>query len=357
MLVPHPQFLRREDVAHLIVGAELLGSGGGGDPHILRGTVERHLADHPLPLLGPDALKDAHVAPVGMVGGTSVMGEKLPAGTEFSTAFHAVGAWSSRSADAVMGFEAGGVNALTGLVAALELGLPYLDADLMGRALPRLDQLTWAAAGIAVTPASLCQSNGQVVVIDGGSPEDLERAVRTLVAMVGGWAAIALVPTPVPDAVTGASLGGVARALALGRAHAELPAKPSRSQVGEALGGRVLGAGRVWDVSRKSQAAGFGRGSVTVVDELDGTVLRLETENEYLLALADGDVVATCPDLLCVLQARSAVPLPVDRVRSGDDVLVVTLPGPSWWLDEHRLPWVSPKAFGLDTSPVLADGA
>lgn len=356
-LGPPPRALRRDDVAHLAVGAALLGSGGGGDPRTLRKILELRLGDEELPLLAAEDLTEAHVVPVGMVGGTSVLAEKLPAGTEFRSAVEAISTWSGRRAEAVMGFEAGGINALTGLVAALDLKLPYLDADLMGRALPRLDQLTWAAAGLPVTPASICQSNGQILLIDGGSAEDLERTVRTVIAMVGGWAAIALVPTSMGQAGPAASAGGVARAVGLGRAHASLPANPTRAAVSEGLEADVLGVGRVRDVGRQSRTTGFGRGGVTIVDEHDGTVLRIETENEFLLVMADGEVVATCPDLVCLLQSRTMEPLQVDRVRAGDDVMVVVLPGPSWWLTAQHLPRVSPRAFGLDTAPALLAGS
>jgi DUF917 family protein len=348
-----PRVLRREDIGHLAVGAALLGSGGGGAPDVFVSILKRRLAGREVNLFAPEELSGATTVPVGMVGGTSVLVEKLPGGGEFGRAVEAVCRWSDTRAQSIMGIEIGGMNALTGLYTAIDLDLPYLDADLMGRALPRMDQFTWAAANLPVCPMALCQANGQTLLIDHSGPEELERAVRTFVAMLGGWAAAAARPTEARTAAGSANVGGVARALALGRAHAALPAKPSRAEVADALGASVLGAGRIRQVHRRSHSIGFGRGRFTFVDECDGTVLRVEAENELLLALADGEVVATCPDILCVLQARTAQPLAADQVQMGDDVILVVLHGPEWWMDPSRIHRVAPRAFGLESEPVV----
>jgi DUF917 family protein len=92
---------------------------------------------------------------------------------------------------------------------------------------------------------------------------------------------------------------------------------------------------------------------VTVAVE-GGGVLRVEAENEYLLAILDGEPVASCPDLLCLLDRRTAEPIAVDGLRPGDDVLAVVLPGPRWWrAAPERLAHVGPRAFGLDCDPIL----
>ena len=106
------------------------------------------------------------------------------------------------------------------------------------------------------------------------------------------------------------------------------------------------------EIARRASVM-FGRAGIAVIDDA-GAVLRLEAENEYLLALVDGLPVASCPDLLCVLDRRTAAPIAVDSLRVGDDVSVVVLPGPPWWrADPHRLAHVAPRAFGLDCDPVL----
>ena len=342
------------DIDPLVVGVSLLGSGGGGDAATFARLLRRRLRDGSLALHRPHDLPDAVVVPVGVVGATSVFTEKLPGGEEFTAAVAAVTRWARRPATAVMALEAGGLNGITALVAAIDLNLPFVDADLMGRALPRLDQLTWAAIGRPVTPCALREPSGQILVVDGTDTVGLERTARAFLTEAGGWAALALPPARLADIADDGIRGSIEHAIALGRAHAALPDNPSPAAVAAALGGQVLGTGRVLEVARHGPAGNFGRGSVCVANLASGSVLRLEAENEFLLALVDGLPAASTPDLLCVLDRRTAVPLRVDEVRAGHEVTVVTLPGPAWWRRPEVVAHVAPAAFGLDCPPVLS---
>jgi hypothetical protein len=341
------------DVAPLARGVSLLGSGGGGDAAMFAHVLRRRLENAPLEILDPDELDDALVVPVGVVGAIRVFGEKLPDGTEFVTAVDALTRWTGARPAAVMNLEVGGLNGLSGPVAALDLGLPFVDADLMGRAMPRLDQFTWAACGLPVTPCALREPGGPTLLVDGADAPALERRARALLAESGGWAALMLPPIPAAQLIEHCVVGSLARAADLGRAALALEPGAHPQAVATALGGRLLASGRVVDVGRYGASAGFSRGSLTVIDGDDSAVVRLEAENEYLLALRDGEPVATCPDLLCVLDRRTGVPLAVDEVRAGNEVLVLAVPGPSWWADRGQLARVGPRAFGIDAEPIL----
>lgn len=345
--------LTAADVDALVAGVELLGSGGGGDASTFALLLRRRLADRPLRLHDVESLNGRVVVPVGIVGATSVFREKLPDGGELAGAVQAVCRSAGVRPTAVMSLEAGGLNALSGLVASLDLDVPFLDADLMGRALPRLDQFSWAVEGLPLTPCALAEPGGQAVVIDQAPPSVLDRAVRAFVYETGGWAALALRPTPVRTAAGAAITGSISWALALGRAHAGLGEHPGPDAVAAALDGTVLADGRVVEVSRYGRTGVFGRGSVTVIDAPTGCVVRIETENEFLFALVDGTPTVGTPDLICLLDRRTAHPLAADRVRAGDEVLVLTLPGPRWWTGtEERLAVVGPAAFGIDSPPL-----
>ena len=348
--------IRGQDLGALVVGVTLLGSGGGGDSRAFGRILQRRLGSGDLELLdASDAV--GYLSPVGVVGATSVLTEKLPSGAEFSAAVQAVSRWTGHAVDGLMSLEAGGLNGLSALVAAVDLGLPFVDADLMGRALPRLDQFSWAVAGCSLTPCALSEPGGQVVVVDNIDPAGLERAVRSFVVHTGGWAVLALAPTPAPAATSNAVNGSLARALALGRAHASLSVTASPADVAEALDGRLLGCGRVEEVARYGVQQAFGRGNLCVVDAESRAVIRIETENEYLMAMVDGEPVVSTPDLVCVLDRRTLQPIAVDTIRTGDEVLVLALPGPEWWRHDERLGHVGPRVFGLTCDPLLLEAS
>ncbi|MGW7683836.1 DUF917 domain-containing protein [Kribbella sp. NPDC054772] len=352
--------VREQDLEALVVGVTLLGSGGGGDTGAFGRMLRRRLGAGELVLRDAADVPGVSVSPIGVVGATSVLMEKLPSGGEFETAVRAVSRWTGAEVTGLMSLEAGGLNGLTPLIAALDLDLPVVDADLMGRALPRLDQFSWAVAGRSLTPCALSEPSGQVIVVDNVDAAGLERAVRSFVAETGGWAVLALAPTAVDAATADAVEGSLTRALTLGRAHAALDPGATPAVIATDLGGRVLASGRVDEVARRlitDGGAAFGRGSVCVVDSGSRAVIRIETENEYLLALVDGTPVVSTPDLLCVLDRRTLQPIAVDAVRTGDEVLVLALPGPTWWRRPDRITHVGPRAFGLGCDPRLLEAS
>lgn len=130
------------DVTALERGVSLLGSGGGGDTVTAAALLREQLTTQPGAVLTPvsDLPADALVVPVGVMGATPVFSEKLPVGNEIRAAVRAIEHWTRASIDALVSIEVGGLNGIMPLVAALDLELPLVDADLCGRALPRLDQ-------------------------------------------------------------------------------------------------------------------------------------------------------------------------------------------------------------------------
>ncbi|HWD81067.1 MAG TPA: hypothetical protein VG497_19370, partial [Kribbella sp.] len=59
----------------------------------------------------------------------------------------------------------------------------------------------------------------------------------------------------------------------------------------------------------------------------------------------------------CVLDRRTLQPIAVDTVRTGDEVVVLALPGPTWWRRSDRINHVAPEAFGLACPPQLLEAS
>ncbi|GLV52271.1 hypothetical protein TBS_28360 [Thermobispora bispora] len=347
-----PYHLGERDVDHLARGVTLLGSGGGGQTDTAGRLLRRTLAGDRVALLRRDELPGGDIVPVGIVGAVSAFTERLPAGGEWGPVVAAVTERTGVRPAGLMSIEAGGVNGILVFVAARELGLPVIDADLMGRALPRLDQTSTAAAGEPLTPLAIGDATGRLLILDGLSPTAAERIVRSALSEFGGWAAVALRPLPAGRLDRVAIPGSFARALRLGACHAAWHRAADPYAMAAALGARVLVLGRVVEVVRHRTGTGFGRGSVIIRATGGRTLVRLEMENEYLLALADGRPVASTPDILCVLDRATGVAISCDSVRGGAEVVVLHLPGPAFWWRPEAVGAVAPRAFGLDIDPV-----
>ncbi len=144
-------------------------------------------------------------------------------------------------------------------------------------------------------------------------------------------------------------------ALMVGRAIAE--ARSSHRDPVEALAAalaptlythvRELFRGKVTDVERRT-LEGFTRGQAAFVAHGGDSELTIRFQNENLLAVRDGEVVAMVPDLVCVLDAESAEPITTDGLRYGQRVVVVGISTPAMMRTPQALATFGPRCFGLD---------
>lgn len=340
--------LQAVDVDDLGRGTALLGCGGGGQVDHMLHALRTALGAAAVPVVPLDGALGAVVA-VGLIGSTTVLEEKTPSGRELPDALAAVERWTGRRADAVVAAQIGGVTGPAAALTAVAAGLPLVDADLVGRATPRIDQLSLFVDPVPVTAAAVT-SSGLRIVVDAPDPRDLETVWREAVSHSGGWAAFAIGPVDAGTLADRAVVGSVSRALRAGRAAA---GARDVGTLAAAVGGRLLAHGRVLDVQRGGDAVAFVHGAMALQDLGSGAVVRVEAGSEWVHCLVDGEPVAATPSCIVVVDARSLRPVATDRARVGDELAVLVLPGaPWWWADPRRTERVSPRAFGIDADPV-----
>jgi len=347
-------WLSDDDVDELASGAALLASGGGGDTRAMALAARAALAEHgPVRLLDPRRMDpDALVVSVAIVGATSVMLERLPSGAECDAAVRALEQHLGTRAAALQGLEAGGLNALVPVMTASRLGLPLVDADGMGRAFPRLDQTTFAAAGILAAPVALTDPRGNVVLVQAVSNADVEHLVRGALPALGGWAGSAQYPMTASQSARNAILGTISVTRQLGRAF-QLAQRhhrhTDRSDVLSPYGLQHVASGEVIEVH---QRRGSRLGAITVAATGEpGRTLRVEFADEYLLVLDDGVPVAAVPDVICLLDAVRWTPVHTEQSRSGQRVDIVSLPAPDAWGRNNATHLVATAGFGITDAP------
>lgn len=329
-----------EHVPTLARGFALLGSGGGGGTTMVELMVAQ-VAPWPVDLLAPAELDPATpCVAVAFAGSTYLLAERLPGADVFAPLLAAAERWTGVRAEAVCALEGAGMNGLTPLLLAGRL--PLVDADLMGRALPRLDQvsvLVDALPGIV----AVCDTGGGVVVIDSPRAADVESQVRAAIVQAGGGGAVLLAGFTAGDLAEHAVTGGYRRALALGRRSAD--AGLSATGLAAAVGGRLLATGRVAAVEASADDPFV---HAIQLDGDDGALVRLVARSEVLAAVRDGETVAASPEIIVTLDSRSRAVLLVEDVTLARHVTVLALPAPGWWTaTEERLRRVTPAAFGV----------
>ena len=343
------QLLDEPALRALARGCAVLGTGGGGDSRIgLLQAMQAAQEFGPAELVDLDELpSDALIMPCGVIGAPTVAIEKIGNGNEGVVLRDHLEEITGRTVAALMPAEIGGSNGLLPVCWASRVGLPVVDADGMGRAFPEVPQVTMHLAGISPSPYVLTDERGNVIVLRVMSGAWVERLARAAAVEFGGSAVAAEYTMTVEQARGATVRRTVSLAIRIGEAITAA-ADPIAGLIA-ATGGFTLVSGRVTDVERRT-TKGFVRGSVVIEGLGDdaGRLLRLELQNENLVALEQGTVRASAPDLISVLDSETADAIPTERVRYGQRVTVIAMACDPIWRTPHGLQMAGPRAFGYD---------
>jgi uncharacterized protein len=337
-----PRTLEREALPALARGFSLLGSGGGGSPWIL----DLALRESPVWPVTLHEVADVDPATPCMAlayaGATMLLDERLPDEAPFAPAIAALERWLGHRVPAICSLEAGGMNGLTCLPLARER--LWVDADLMGRALPDFDQVSLAVDGLPGLVAVGPTGAGGVAVIDGARADDIEVVLRAAITCAGGSAAVVVGGFTVGDLVKHGLLGTHGRAQDLGERYLADPEADIRARAG-AIGGRLLGVGRIAEVRPDPLDL---RVTAVEVRTVEGDTVRLVARSELLACMRNGVVEAATPAIVLAVDERTHDVLQVHELTEGRNIAVLSLPGPQWWYETpERQAVVSPSRYGL----------
>ncbi|WP_420031647.1 DUF917 domain-containing protein [Streptomyces sp. cg28] len=334
----------------LAVGAQLLGSGGGGEVATGALLLRRELDRTPVTLTpAADLPPDTVVVHVGQGGAPDVLAERLADPDDFVRAVRTVTDVTGRPAGAVGVIEVGGLNTLIAGVAAARLGLPLVDGDLMGRAFPRIDQTVAALHGLPTHPLALVGPGGYTVVVRDCAPRRVEPLLRANVLALGGAAAVALHPLPAATLARIGVRGSVSACLRLGERFlaATDEHRTTPDDLAAALDAELLAVGRTEEiVPRQDLTPGW----ATLTDRRTGAVVRVDLLDEYLAVTVDGVTRAACPRIVTAVDPSGRRPLRADQIRTGQHLVLLALPALYDWPAEAAS-LVGPAAFGLDLTP------
>ncbi|MQF70128.1 DUF917 family protein, partial [SAR202 cluster bacterium AD-804-J14_MRT_500m] len=79
-----------------------------------------------------------------------------------------------------------------------------------------------------------------------------------------------------------------------------------------------------------------------------GEFLEIEFQNENLIAIQSGSILAIVPDLICIVDTETAEPITTEMLRYGFRVKVLGFPAPTQLTTPKALDVVGPAAFGYD---------
>jgi DUF917 family protein len=194
-------FVSETDLDFISEGCGILGTGGGGSVYsallhsrqVLRACGKRSMRIIEAGTLAPDS----NTIPIAFAGAPSVSNERLIAGDEMQRASQHLSKFLNiPSYDAIMAAEIGGSNGMRTFAAAASMSIPIVDADMMGRAFPKLDMaLPYVYGQASPAPAVLSDARGNIQIIAGVEDSHrFETLVRSASIELGLYAALSLAP-------------------------------------------------------------------------------------------------------------------------------------------------------------------
>jgi len=350
--------LDRFGVRCLVLGATILGVGGGGSPQrglkVLLEDLDKGLR---LEIIDVNEAGEGIVVTPYFVGAVPKPGgrrKEIP--VEYM--LKAVKALSRRCGTVryVIPTEIGGGNTAIAIHLGALLGLQTIDADHVGRSVPELIHSSFYLHGVPLTPSSLVDPYGDVVAIEEyASIEHYENIVRSIVTATGR---AFVIDTPVtPDIVRKvAVLNSISKAYELGLKVIEAREK-GRSVpdvIAEYLNGYVIMEGKIARYNLREEGGSL-KGWYEIKGEglFKGKILRIDVKNENIAAWLNGEAVTLPPDLIIVVKENGEA-LVNNEIAVGLRVSVVAAPAPPVWRTAKGLEILGPKHFGynVDYEPV-----
>lgn len=342
------RILYESQIVNVIWGATLLGGGGGGSLKNGMDLLNKYIADHPgeikLPLV---ECKD--LDPSGYAAVTAGMGApKAIKDVDFSAyatnAFNALGELAMemnppRKLKYSLAVEMGGFNTFVPMLISLVNGIPFIDADGSGRAVPALDTLLLHINGLDTSPLAMADGKNNKLTIklantkDAGLAEEIGRHICMAFNMMSGLSGWMVKKDeiekhlPCGTITLAERIGEVLQAVNTKDKFAEL--KRIGVECHSFCEGTVT---KVETITEK----GFDYGKVYVKDKA-GAEWIIFFQNENLLVTRNDAPIMTVPDIICTYAYDSGLPLTNADIEKGMEVVLGAIKADKKWEDNPKM--------------------
>lgn len=247
----------------------------------------------------------------------------------------ALNQWERRGCARIAGFIPGEVGAEADVCyAALSLGVPVVDSDLVGgRAAPEVQMDAFSVFARPVTPALVVDTDGSSLMLSEPiSGTEVERRARAFLASRSNNGVLIGYAITAGEYRAIGMRGTLSRALAVGKALE----KNDLEQALHICSGSIVARERLNKVDLQS-GGGFLKGILT----FDNHMIRVK--NEHIVLERNGTVLVSAPDFIAVMSAEGK---PIHNAEisrcTGHNLLIITVPAQGYWKEKkNRMHWNS----------------
>ncbi len=348
--------LSEKDIEHLVIGAAILGTGGGGNPseglNLLRRSLDQ---GRRLMIVDFEEVSDDDLIVCPYFCGSIAPSEKKHKRRVFeepaAVAFERMEKLLGKKAFATIAVELGGLNTAIPLHIASLMDLPLVDGDYVGRSAPELTHSTANIHGVTLLPCVAVSENGNIILIERCADlKDYERIARSLAVVSGG--SVAIVDTPIHGSIAKkvAIRGSISKCIMVGKTvhDANKTGKDPISELVECLNGVLLFKGLVKRyIHEDREGFLYGKATYEGVEKWKRHQLKTWIKNENIIAWRDDEVIATSPDLICIVDEDGRA-ITNAELEEGTKAAVIGVNAPEVWTTPKGIELFGPKHFGFN---------
>ena len=259
---------------------------------------------------------------------------------------------------AIVAIELGGSNTAGAVAAASRLGIPAVDGDYTGRAIPEIPQTTPYLNDLPLWPISSVDKYGNLAVIKESTGYEMaERIGKFIAAASFSLVAQAGFLFKGSDMKRVVIPGTLTKCLKIGRSIRELREAgrdPVREIIKE-LDGWLLFEG---EVSKKEcedkEGYYWGTHTITGRDDFKQAEFKIWFKNENHVSWLNGKPYVASPDMLIVVNRETGEPLANFDIAEGQHVAVIGLRAVGQFRSRKGIDILGPRHFGyeIDYTPI-----
>ena len=345
--------LNYQEAKDIQMGSSILSTGGGGDIQLGMDALEiAYKNQKDIFIMDLDELDpEEYYASVGLIGAVS---DDAPIIEELDLLKHSIEVIEEHIGMPLRGIippEFGGITGEILAVGAM-MGKPIIDCDCVGRAVPSMIQDTFNIVNRgAKAPISVVSMDGSFIVIDEDvDPDELEERLRKIAIASGNIAAFAVNVTQGKHIKTSTINNALSMCEKVGRARREAidSDKNPIDSIINMTDGYELFKGQINKKSYWETKDGFTIGEIFIdgTNDFSDQNFKIWMQNENLISWKNDKVYVSCPDLICILDANSLIPISNPNWNQDQVVIVLGFKSPLLWRTEKGIDLFGPRVFG-----------
>lgn len=309
--------ITKDELKAVVYGSSFYGGGGGGSMVEGMGLIEEILKEDAEPVIEMYDAEELPDDPDAVATMVAAMGSPIETkGMTFTD--EAVNAVSGMAEEVslkgqtlkyIYSGEMGGGNTMLPLYAAWKCGLPVVDTDGNGRAVPEMNTSLAPIHDIPTSPFMIANGNGDVLVVRAKDPMDSYACEKVGRSMCSAYKGVGFSAWNMnkEEMLKTSALGQMTRCIEAGKVL--LSSTPENVMENMAAVMKlydvpfkaVVPAGTIIDIKIES-AGGFDTGLTRIKDDVTGDIYTVVCQNESLLIRDAADhVIVTIPDIISMI--------------------------------------------------------